>query len=106
MIKSSCDSCGDFRAQPASVTSWVDEYGGPLWAVLTCPTCNRVIVRAGNEALTSVLDALGSPQRVLATPMERLDADLSEAGPFTPADLNQFRDLLDSDDGFIRELGR
>ena len=31
---------------------------------------------------------------------------LSEAGPFTPADLNQFRDLLDSDDGFIRELGR
>lgn len=106
MIKSSCDNCGDFRATPASVTSWIDEYGAPLWAVLNCPSCSKVIVRAGNDALTSVLDALGSPQRVLSTPVESVDEEAGRAAPFTPADINTFRDLLDSDEGFIRELGR
>lgn len=106
MIKSSCNNCGDFRATPASVTSWIDEYGAPLWAVLNCPSCSRVIVRPGNDALTSVLDALGSPQRVLTTPVERLDHTPCDAAAFTPADLNSFRDLLDSDDSFLRELGR
>ena len=105
MIKSSCESCGDFRATPGSVTSWIDEWGAPLWAVLTCPSCGRVIVRAGNHALTSVLEALGAPQRVLATPKERLEG-AGDAAPFTPADLDEFRDLLDSDGGYLRELGR
>ena len=106
MIKSSCENCGDFRATPSAVTSWIDEDGAPLWAVLNCPSCNRVIVRPGNDALTSVLDALGAPQRVLAAPVESLDVDAADARPFVPSDLNTFRALLNSDAAFIRELGR
>lgn len=104
MIKSSCERCGDFRASPEAVTSWVDEMGTPLWAVLRCPRCASVVVRPGNDALASVLAALGSPTRTLATPTERLGPDVDGAEAFTLADLEAFRALLDSDDEVFRQL--
>jgi hypothetical protein len=106
MIKSSCETCGDFRATPEAVTSWVDDAGAPLWAVLRCPRCHMVVVRAGNDALTSVLRTLGSPTRVLATPVERLSSEADDADAFTLEDLEAFRDLLDSDDELLGELDR
>ncbi len=105
MIKSSCETCGDFRAAPSSVTSWVDEWGAPLWAVLNCPRCNSVIVRPGNDALASILEALGSAQRVMTEPVERVDETTLTAEPFTLFDLNEFRQLLESDEALLRELG-
>lgn len=91
IVRTYCEECGDIRIGPESIVLESDGADGPAVCVITCPLCHAVFRKPANDALFTMLTAIGVP------------VVEGEHAPLTHADLVRFREMLDADD-FVARL--
>ena len=111
-IKARCPSCGVVRLQAPELSVLVDSDALRGAYRFECPECTEAVVYETTPAICALLVSVGVqeepmgadvvPLRMLQT--APLDPRHSEAAPFAPSDVEDFRRLLERDDWFVQLL--